>query len=385
MGHGVVRRKFFYALGGGNGLRLPIGISFYTFQSLSYLIDVYRGKSEAQNSIINTGLYISFFPQLVAGPIVRYDTIATQLTSREHSFKKFSDGVERFCIGLAKKVLVADQVMQLANLAFSQHGSDLSAALAWGGMVAYTIQVYFDFSGYSDMAIGLGKMFGFEFRENFNYPYISRSISEYWRRWHISLGEWFRDYLYYPLSLGFAVKVRRRISPYFSKQTSLAIANGLVLFIVWLATGLWHGANMTFVVWGLSQFAFIFYEQHRKPRKETFMSFVKTFAVVMVVKVISRSDTLTYALDFYRSMLGLNSNPAIDNVAAYWLSQYKIAMMLGFVFMFPTVEKLNDLARGSKLAGAWEIFKAAAMVALFVMSAVYAIGGNYNPFIYFDF
>ncbi|MBR2769207.1 MAG: MBOAT family protein, partial [Solobacterium sp.] len=215
------------------GLPLPIGISFYTFQALSYVIDVYKGKDKAQKSIIDVGLYISFFPQLIAGPIVRYGTISRQLKSREHSWDKFSAGVWRFTIGLAKKILIANQVAQIADLAFSLTSSnpglgyatgaasgpsELSVGLAWAGAFAYMLQIYFDFSGYSDMAIGLGKMFGFEFNENFNYPYISKSISEYWRRWHISLGEWFRDYLYYPLSLGPAIKLRKQ----FDKQGSTA-------------------------------------------------------------------------------------------------------------------------------------------------------------------
>lgn len=367
-------------------LKLPIGISFYTFQSLSYVIDVYRGKSKAQKNFLNVGLYIALFPQLVAGPIVRYGSIERQLVEREHNFSKFSDGVWRFCVGLAKKVLIADQVANVANLAWDNVGNNLSAALAWLGMLAYMIQIYFDFSGYSDMAIGLGKMFGFEFSENFNYPYISKSISEYWRRWHISLGEWFRDYLYYPLSLGFAVKFRKKIAKFFSPKNSLIVSNAAVLFIVWLATGIWHGANFTFIAWGLLQFIFILYEQLRPARPKTkfsdFAAFLKTFFIVMIVKVVSRCESIDQTFEFYKSLLCLNNNALIDNLARYWWGQYKISIFLGFIFMFPVAEKLDSILRDYK---SWEIFKTAVMIFIFVMSASYVVGGGYNPFVYFDF
>lgn len=391
--------------GGGLNLSLPIGISFYTFQALSYVIDVYRGKDEAQKSIINVGLYISFFPQLIAGPIVRYGSIAEQLKNRVHTWEKFSAGVWRFCIGLAKKVLIANHVAQIADLAFSLTSSnpgygyavgiatgpaDLSVALAWAGAIAFMLQIYFDFSGYSDMAIGLGKMFGFEFNENFNYPYVSKSITEYWRRWHISLGEWFRDYLYYPLSLGPAIKIRKKaVEAGMSRKTAGIVSTAFVLFIVWMSTGIWHGANWTFVVWGLIQFVFIFWEQYRKPMKNkkigAAIGFITTFLVVLITKVIFKSESMTQAFQYYAAMLHVNGNMVWDNLATYWINQYKVSLILGLVFCFPVIPKINVQVSGKKIEKAWEVVKLLFMIIIFVMSASYVIGGGYNPFIYFNF
>lgn len=214
-----------------DALTLPIGISFYTFQALSYVIDIYRGKEQAQKSLLNVGLYIAFFPQLIAGPIVRYSVIAEQMKERKHGFELLAGGAWRFTIGLSKKILLANQLAVLAETAFDREPVDLSVVLAWCGALAFMLQIYFDFSGYSDMAIGLGEMFGFEFPENFDHPYSSQSITEFWRRWHISLGTWFRDYVYIPLGGNRVGKFRH-------------IWN---LFVVWMSTGIWHGANWTFV------------------------------------------------------------------------------------------------------------------------------------------
>ncbi|MDD3926872.1 MAG: MBOAT family protein, partial [bacterium] len=223
-------------------ITLPIGISFFTFQAMSYVLDVYRKKGDVQINPLNVGLYISFFPQLIAGPIVRYQTIAEMINGRKENFDDFSQGVCRFIVGLAKKILLANTLALVADKAFSLPAGELSVTFAWLGAIAYAFQIFFDFSGYSDMAIGLGKMFGFHFDENFNYPYISKSVSEFWRRWHISLGTWFRDYVYFPLG-GSRVTSRGRLV--------------LNLFIVWLLTGIWHGANWTLIIWGLYYFVFI--------------------------------------------------------------------------------------------------------------------------------
>lgn len=370
-------------------LVLPIGISFYTFQALSYVIDVYRGKDKAQTNILNTGLYIAFFPQLIAGPIVRYGSIAEQLKKREHSFAKFSDGVWRFVIGLAKKILLANQLAALVDLAYEHVGTDLSVVLAWTGALAFMLQIYFDFSGYSDMAIGLGKMFGFEFSENFNYPYIATSISEYWRRWHISLGEWFRDYLYYPLSLGPAIKIRKKAAEKWNRKTAGMISTFFVLFITWMATGIWHGANWTFVVWGLIQFVFIYMEQYRKPMKNKklgqVLGFMGTFLIILSAKVIFKSESIGQAFQYYADMLHLSGNQIIDNSVVYWLGQYKVVLIAGLIFAFPVVEKINALCSGKSYEKLWSVVKTIAMVFMLIASAAYAIGGDYNPFIYFNF
>lgn len=370
-------------------LALPIGISFYTFQALSYVIDVYRGKDEAQTSIINVGLYIAFFPQLIAGPIVRYGSIAEQLKNRSHTMDKFSQGAWRFTIGLSKKILLANQLAKLADLAFRLDASERSVALAWAGALAFMLQIYFDFSGYSDMAIGLGKMFGFEFAENFNYPYISKSITEYWRRWHISLGEWFRDYLYYPLSLGPALKIRKAAAGRFGRKKAGIISNFFVLFVTWMATGIWHGANWTFVVWGLIQFVCIFAEQYRKPLKNkrlgAVLGFITTFLIVLITKVVFNSDSIGQAVKYYGSMLHLSGNAGVDAVSLYWLNQFKVVLIVSFFFAFPVMEKLRQVFRKYNKETVWNAVLTVAMVGLLIIDISYAIGGGYNPFIYFNF
>ena len=229
------------------GIELPIGISFFTFQALSYVLDVHRGRGQVQKSPLKVGLYISFFPQLIAGPIVKYETVADQIDNRQESWADFSAGCARFIAGLGKKVLIANQVAVVADRAFNLGNGELSASFAWLGAICYTLQIYYDFSGYSDMAIGLGKMFGFHFLENFNYPYISKSITEFWRRWHISLSACFRDYVYFPLG-------GSRVSSKWKHIRNL--------FVVWLLTGVWHGANWTFIVWGLLYFVLLVLEKY---------------------------------------------------------------------------------------------------------------------------
>lgn len=370
-------------------IALPIGISFYTFQALSYVIDVYRGKEQAQENILDVGLYIAFFPQLIAGPIVRYGTISRQLRERKHSFDMFCDGVWRFSIGLSKKLLLSNQLAVAADLAFGRNAGERSVVFAWFGALAFMLQIYFDFSGYSDMAIGLGKMFGFEFLENFNYPYVSRSITEYWRRWHISLGEWFRDYLYYPLSFGPAIKVRKAAAQKWGRKTAGIVSSAFSLFIVWMATGIWHGANWTFVVWGLIQFVFIFWEQYRKPLKnEKFgnvVAFITTFLVILFTKVIFKADSISHAVHYYASMLHLSGNNWVDEYGIYWIGQYKSFLVIGLIFSFPVLECITKCIRNKRVKMIWNIGEAVVMCFLLVLNICYAVSGGYNPFIYFNF
>ncbi len=372
-------------------LALPIGISFYTFQALSYVVDVYRGKEKAQRNIFNAGLYIAFFPQLIAGPIVRYGTVSRQLLERKHSFSLFSKGAWRFLIGLSKKLLLANQLAVIAELSFAREPSERSVVFAWAGALAFMLQIYFDFSGYSDMAIGLGKMFGFDFLENFNYPYISKSITEYWRRWHISLGEWFRDYLYYPLSLGPAVRLRKRLMGVVGRKTSGILSSVFVLFVVWMSTGIWHGANWTFVVWGFIQFVFIVWEQYRKPLKNkkagAVLGFFSTFLVVLCTKVIFNADSLGAAIGYYASMLHLSGNHFMDSYGNYWIGQYKVFLAAGLLFAFPVMEGIGAWLerRSRKALQGWHGLQTLAMLCLFALDVCYAVGGGYNPFIYFNF
>ena len=326
-------------------LALPIGISFYTFQALSYVIDVYRGKDKAQSNILNVGLYIAFFPQLIAGPIVRYGSIAEQLLHRDHTSEKFADGTWRFTIGLTKKLFLANQLSVVAEIAFSCDPSKRSVVLAWVGALCFMLQIYFDFSGYSDMAIGLGKMFGFEFMENFNYPYISKSVTEYWRRWHISLGEWFRDYLLYPLSFGPAVRMKKKLNKKIGRKAANIIISTMTVFVVWLATGIWHGANLTFLVWGLLQFICITVETYRKPMKNkklaAVLGFSLTFVFILLTKVIFNSPSMTDAIHYYGTMLALEGNPLNDAYGMYWIKNYIWFIIIGLIFIFPVVENIT--------------------------------------------
>lgn len=352
-------------------IALPIGISFFTFQAISYVIDVYRGEAEAQNNAFRVGLYISFFPQLIAGPIVRYKTIADDIQNRRETLEDFTEGFLRFIIGLSKKVLLANNFALLADGAFDCAAASipLSVGYAWLGAIAYTFQIFYDFSGYSDMAIGLGSMFGFHFQENFYYPYISTSISEFWRRWHISLGTWFRDYLYIPLGGS-------------KNGLSKTIRN---LFIVWLLTGLWHGASMTFVVWGLMYFVLIATEKLTAfENRKIFpvVCWIYTMFFVILGWVIFRASSLKIALFYLRSLFGLNGNSLIDGLFQGYFTQNLSLLAIGAIFSIPIIPILREKTRNSLF---WNVLRTGMMILLFALSIASLISDSYNPFIYFQF
>ena len=351
---------------------LPIGISFFTFQAISYVLDIYKKDAEAQKNPLNMGLYIAFFPQLIAGPIVRYKTIAEQIEERKETFEKFSQGVQRFIKGLAKKVLLSNSLAIVADYTFGIIPSELSVLLAWLGIISYTLQIYFDFSGYSDMAIGLAKMFGFELEENFNFPYISKTITEFWRRWHISLGTWFRDYVYIPLG-GSRVGKKRLI---------------LNLFIVWSLTGLWHGANWTFIAWGIFYFVLLTIEKLTKiDKKQTknkvliICQHIYTMFFVMIGWVLFRSDNLGYAIQYIKSLFGFMGNVFINSEAILYLREYGIYMLLGILFSIP-LGKVLQKYRDKK---GFKVIYGVATILIFYVCLSYIIKGTYNPFIYFNF
>lgn len=349
-------------------IALPIGISFFTFQAMSYVIDVYRGE-EYQSDIINVGLYISFFPQLIAGPIVRYETVAQQIKDRKETFDDFSEGVFRFIIGLGKKVLIANTMAVVADYFFDSNTDSLSLVGAWIGAFAYTFQIYFDFGGYSDMAIGLGRMFGFRFLENFDYPYVSLSITEFWRRWHISLGSWFRDYLYFPLG-GSRVEKKSRM-----------IFN---LFVVWLATGIWHGANWTFVLWGLMYFLLLVTEKLtglHKAKKGKPIRYIYTIFFVVIGWVIFRSESIGSALNYIKSMFDF-SKTIIDNSALFYLKENLICFVLATICSTPIIKRLNEKYLSNKIG---EITVSIISLLILLLSIIYIVKGTYNPFIYFNF
>lgn len=348
------------------GIVLPIGISFFTFQAMSYVIDVYRGNGEVQKNPFNVALYISFFPQLIAGPIVRYQTIADQIKERHESFDGFTNGVYRFMIGFCKKVLIANNVALVADEVFGS--TENSVATAWIGAIAYTLQILFDFSGYSEMAIGMGKMFGFTFLENFDYPYVSKSVSEFWRRWHISLGTWFRDYVYFPLG-GSRVKKSRLV---------------FNLFVVWLCTGIWHGANWTFVLWGLLYFVILTLEKLTGfAGKLKGFGHIYTMFFVIMGWVIFRAESIGEAWTYIKTMFGIGSAGLLDETALFYLSNYKFYLIAGILCCFPIVPLVKKKINAEKPAV--KIVSGLFLLAIFILSLTFIIKGSYNPFIYFNF
>ena len=347
---------------------LPIGISFYTFQILSYTIDVYRGNAERQKSLVNFGAYVSMFPQLIAGPIVRYADVARQLESREHSVEKASLGVRRFVIGLAKKVLIANQLGQLIEL--YRASSQPSVLFVWMYAAAFALQIYFDFSGYSDMAIGLGKIFGFDLLENFNYPFISRSISEFWRRWHMSLGGWFRDYVYIPLG-GNRVKPMRYV---------------FNVLAVWALTGLWHGAAWNFVLWGLLFAALLTAEKFllgkAMAKLPGWLVRVPILVVLLISFVLFNASSLSQAAADVGGMLGLGGLPAVSAESLYYLRSYGLLLVMAVVGATPLVK---NLALRLEKGKAFAILEPVVLCALLLAVTAFLVGGSFNPFLYFRF
>jgi alginate O-acetyltransferase complex protein AlgI len=365
-------------------IALPIGISFFTFHALSYVIDIYRRKSRAAKNPCDTALYIFLFPQLIAGPILRWSDIAPQLVQRVLTREGFAEGVKRFVMGFAKKMIVANVVAAPADKIFALPANELTLPLAWFGAICYTLQIYFDFSGYSDMAIGLGKMFGFKFLENFNYPYISLSIREFWRRWHMSLSGWFRDYLYIPMG-GNHVSTGRN---YFN------------LLTVFFLCGLWHGANWTFVIWGLYHGIFLVAERTRfgKMIDSLWRPLCHGYTLLAVICgwVIFRADTFSQAADFFKFMSGLgHATRSAQPLARYAGNEVLCSIALGIIFSMPTWPWLKSvLAKIPKnvpapIRPAIYIFGCTAEIvligALFLISAAWLAGGTYNPFIYYRF
>jgi len=355
-----------------SNVTLPIGISFFTFQSISYLIDVSRKTVSGQKSLIKLGMYISLFPQLIAGPIVRYADIAKEIQNRKISAPLFKVGISRFIIGFSKKILIANNVGLIADKVFEIVPGELSTPLSWIGIVCYSLQIYYDFSGYSDMAIGLGKMFGFNFKENFEHPYISSSIREFWRRWHISLSSWFKDYLYIPLGGNRKGNFR----------------NFLNLLIVFFLTGLWHGASWNFVVWGLFHGAFIILERFniiKLPSKLNFLSRIYTLLVVIVAWVFFRSDNLEYAVSFIYKMFSFTSGS--NNHPYLFFNTYTlIAMLVGIAFSMP-LRKYIELIFNSLIKNkvVFNFIRYSILLFLFLFSISEVAQTTYNPFIYFRF
>jgi alginate O-acetyltransferase complex protein AlgI len=352
---------------------MPIGISFYTFQAISYVVDVYRGEVSVQRDIFKLSLFICLFPQLIAGPIVKYNDIADQIDHREVDFDKLALGVKRFIIGLAKKVLIANTLGAVADKIFVQAPDTLQTSVAWIGSLAYSFQLFFDFSGYSDMAIGLGLIFGFHIKENFNYPYISKSITEFWRRWHISLSTWFKQYLYIPLGGNRVSKSR----------------NYLNLSIVFLLTGFWHGASWSFVIWGIWHGVFIIFEKISGLHKESSAKLVNvtkhlyTVFVFVIGWVIFRADNIAYAWTYIKNMFGFVRSHDVLYEMSYYVDNIEIiAFVAAFLCSVPLFSNILHIKQERRLlnwlVNAW-------LLVLFLLSVASMAASTYNPFIYFRF
>ncbi|MDO4540525.1 MAG: MBOAT family protein [Syntrophomonadaceae bacterium] len=352
-------------------LPLPIGISFYTFQMLSYVIDVYREDVKAQKNILNLALYVAMFPQLIAGPIVRYNTIENQLENRQESLPDFVAGLRRFVIGLGKKVIIANQMGIIADAVFTAPSGDMGTQLVWLAAIAYTFQIYFDFSGYSDMAIGIGRMFGFRYLENFNYPYVSQSITEFWRRWHISLGTWFRDYLYIPLGGNRRWPLRN-------------------IFIVWFLTGLWHGASWNFILWGLYYGVLLALEKYtirayeiRIPRA---IRHIYTLFFVVVGWVLFRVENLSDLLFYLQRMFSYH--PTTLDTVLYGYQDLLHALPFLAVALIASLPFFTDAARRVERGSGHAVLKSAHssyIIAVFIIALIFLLGETFNPFIYFRF
>ena len=353
-------------------LALPIGISFYTFQIISYEVDVYRGKVDVQRNFLKLATYVSLFPQLIAGPIVRYETIEKELDNRTHSFEKFSYGVERFVIGLAKKVLIANQLGQLCQ-AFTET-NEKTILFYWIFAIGYMLQIYFDFSAYSDMAIGLGKMFGFDFLENFNYPYISKSITEFWRRWHISLGTWFKDYVYIPLGGS-------------REGTKKLIRN---ILIVWSLTGLWHGASWNFVIWGLYfgiilLFEKIFLKKYLE-KLPVFIQRIYVLFIVMISFIIFNANNMKEAWSNIIGLFGFNCEKLINKFTIYYLKNYLVIIIIAVIASTPIIKNsIKKLKQNKKINNIINILEPILIIFILIIITSYAVDNSYNPFLYFRF
>ena len=353
------------------GIVLPIGISFYTFQILSYTVDVYRGDCKAQRDPIALGAYVSMFPQLIAGPIVRYSDIEKQLKCRSHTLEKTSQGIDRFVIGLSKKILIANPLGELVAIYKDTQGD--SVLFTWVYAVAFLFHIYFDFSGYSDMAIGLGKFFGFEFVENFNYPYISGSITEFWRRWHISLGTWFRDYLYIPLGGNRVGKARQLFN----------------ILVVWMATGFWHGAAWNFIFWGLMFAVLLAAEKlFLLKRLEKIGPFRHVYVMFFVVISFVLFDSLTVTETFTRvgAMFGAGGLPAVSDEAVYYLISYAVVFAIAIIGATPLPAMAVRRFGGTKAGAAvLNVARPVFILSLLAVCTAYLIDGSFNPFLYFRF
>jgi len=350
-------------------IALPIGISFYTFQILSYTVDVYRGSVAAQKNFINLAAYVSLFPQLIAGPIVRYADIEKQLTSRTHTGEKIMTGIRRFVIGLSKKILIANLLGELT--ATFKASDDKSVLFFWLYAVAYTLHIYSDFSGYSDMAIGLGKIFGFDFLENFNYPYVSRSITEFWRRWHMSLGSWFRDYVYIPLGGNRVSRFRHFIN----------------IFVVWMLTGFWHGASWNFIFWGLYFAVLLTFEKFvllKVLKKSRVLCHIYVMLLIVISFIIFDAADMGTAFTYIGALFGAGAYPLYSAEFFYYMRSYAVILIFGIVAATPLLKTIGGKLK-EKLPKVTMVLEPVMLIGLLILCTAFLVDGSFNPFLYFRF
>lgn len=355
---------------------LPIGISFYTFQTMSYSIDVYRGNVKPQRNYATYLTYVSMFPQLIAGPIVRYETVNEELHTREITFSGFTNGLIRFLHGLFKKVLIANNIGYLWTIVSTMGNSELSVMMAWLGLLAFTFQIYFDFSGYSDMAIGMGKMLGFNYLENFNYPYIAKSITEFWRRWHISLSSWFKDYIYIPLGGSRVTKI-------------INIRN---IFIVWALTGIWHGAAWNFVIWGIYYGIILILEKFILnkyiEKLPNYLKHTYTLFLVMISWAIFAFDDLTLLQNYFDVLFGIGRYPFLDKTFIYYLFNYLLIIIVAIIFSMPVYHIIKEkllLIKNKRVIYGIFVIRLITYLILLLVTVSYLVSDTYNPFLYFRF
>lgn len=382
-------------------IALPIGISFFTFQAMSYVFDVYRGKGKVQKSLFNVALYIAFFPQLIAGPIVRYETVAQEINSRQETLSDFTIGIKRFIVGLAKKIILSNSLAIVADKAFNTTNfSELSVLMAWLGVISYALQIYYDFSGYSDMAVGLGLMFGFHFNENFNYPYISKSIPEFWQRWHISLGSWFRDYVFYPISISkWSMRLGKFARNRWGRTAGKNIPAIVGLGIVWFLTGVWHGASWGFIIWGcyygfllilslLTQGMVKRWTAKLKINTNCiyFQGFqvLRTFLLVLVADVFFRANGTWNALKYLSSMFALSGNQLTNELSRFLLQDSAILLLLGMIGATPLLKKVYTFAQ-NRFGFVVDCGATVLQWGLLILCISYMVNTAYDPFIYFNF
>lgn len=374
-------------------LALPLGLSFMCFSSISFVVDVYREKVKNPKNLLNTALYLSIFFKITQGPIAQYNQFEKQLYERKTSTDQFIEGLWRFIYGLGKKIILAGGLSYIVTYAFGSNFETLPVTIAWLGSFAYMLQLYYDFAGYSDMAIGMAKMLGFEIPENFNYPYAATSVTEYWQRWHKTLGDWLRDYVYYPLTLGPAIKIRKKMAEKkYSKALAKFVVNFFTISIIWFCSSVWHGKSINYLVWGIINGGISLLEIYKKPLKnkklDKTLGWMYTFFVALMVKTLTNVNSISSALKYYGAMFGIHGNAFTNSTFLFLLKEYSIVLIIGTIFCFPVLKIINskiEQSNNNYLKLGIKILSAACAIAILIISLAFVKRGGVTSFIYQQF